>query len=119
MTQPPFDFTPYWPVLEDAMRRDPQLAERMTDPAGHFGAADWQMPDTVGEDTPSGHGSDRGIYVTKGHLAVLMMENDPQEHYANLPTIDNYYVSLEDTTQAQQTLRAVKLERGEFDVLVP
>jgi len=118
MTELPFDFAPYWTILQDAMQRDPTLAQLMNDPNGTFTAQDWQAPDAAGTDTPSGHGSDKGVYAVKGHLSVLMMENDETEQYDHLPTLRNYFVCLEDETHPQVRVRAVKLENGAFDLLI-
>jgi len=90
----------------------------MADPGGSFTAADWQTPDKVGEETPSGHGSDRGVYATKGHLGVLMMENDPEEQYDNLPTLKNYCVTLEDMNRSDTYVRSVQMRDGEFEVVI-
>lgn len=117
-TETPFDFTPFWPFLQDAMRCDPGLAQLMADPVGGGEAADWETPDSAGEDTPSGHGSDRGICITKGKLAITLTENEAKEWYENLPMLENYNVQLENTDPVHLVIRTVKLEHGAFEVLV-
>ena len=113
MSNDHFDFAPYWLILEDAMRRDPVLESLMNDPDGRFTAQDWVTPDAAGTDTPSGHGSDKGIYLIKGNLEILLMFNDPEEQYSQYPTVNNYYLRLEN----KRHLRSVKLEQGIFEVL--
>jgi len=103
----------WFPILEDAARRDPRLAALL----GPLEA--WREAEGL-PDHPSGCGGDRGIYVRSGASTVVMMENDPEEEYLNLPTPENYWMQLEreDEQGMVSLLRAVMLEGGEFIVTV-